>query len=113
MAASQSNETYTARRMHLPYHYSAVTDDTCLDVTPALFDAYTHRSDGPPVRASAAVAAPERVCERARQVQRAGEAHSYGCTAKCVVRPPTTPFFCTYLCTVCGRGLSPRGGQLL
>jgi len=35
MAASQSNETYTARRMHLPYHYSAVTDDTCLDVTPA------------------------------------------------------------------------------
>ena len=96
MAASQSNETYTARRMHLPYHYSAVTDDTCLDVTPALFDAYTHRSDGPPVLASAAVAAPERVCERARQVQRAGEAHSYGCTAKCVVRPPTTPFFCTY-----------------
>ena len=69
MAASQSNETYTARRMHLPYHYSAVTDDTCLDVTPALFDAYTHRSDGPPVLASAAVAAPERVCERAHQVQ--------------------------------------------
>ena len=53
MAASQSNETYTAKRMHLPSHYSAVTDDTCLDVTPALFDAYTHRSDGPQVLASA------------------------------------------------------------
>ena len=29
--------------MHLPFHYSSVTDVTCLDAIPAPFDVHTHR----------------------------------------------------------------------